>query len=90
MLDTTSATWRPSPEQALLVRAATAEGDRALAAWAAWRDRVDSTKLDNVAQRMLPLLYRNLQHAGVDAAQLAPFTPVYKHTWAVNQVGMRH
>src|SRR5690554_5979270 len=82
--------WRPSQEQELLVRAATGEGERARAAWQQWISNVDLAKLDAGSQRILPLLYRNLQRLGIKAPEMEVMGQKYRRTWAFNQVAMLH
>lgn len=55
----------PDPTRADLLRACTAEGERATAAWARWRAAVDLDEADAPTQRLLPLLHHNLRAAGV-------------------------
>ena len=81
--------WRPSPEEALLVRAATGEGERARVAWEQWIAQVDITKVGWNSHQILPLLYKNLQRLGVEHPEVNRIGLFYRHTWAKNLVGMR-
>lgn len=84
------AAWMPSPTQLLLLRASLWHEDAAFAAWTEWRRLQPSLDaIDEGSYRLLPLLYRNLtpQLAGdPDAGRLKG---VYRHSWAVNQLGLR-
>ncbi len=78
---------RPSAEQELLLRAALLPGPAAGEAWSAWRAVVDlNDKIDDGSFRLLPLVCRNLERAGVEADDLARLRGVYRQTWLRNQV----
>lgn len=84
------AAWLPTPRQLLLLRACLWHGEKALAAWAEWRNREpDLTKIEPGSLRLLPLLYRNLgpQLAADPAA--AWLKDVYRGSWTANQLGLR-
>src|ERR1700675_4628128 len=55
----------PSPDQALLLRAAVLPAPQARAAWQALRPRVDLARLDRASLRLLPLLDANLRRHGI-------------------------
>jgi hypothetical protein len=78
----------PSPEQELLLRAALLRGSAALDAWDAWRARVEISRLDEGSQRLLPLLWKNLENQGVDPDHplFKPLRRSYRLTWGKNKV----
>ena len=76
----------PTPEQELLLRAALADGDRAVRPWEEWSARVALDDADAGSHRLLPLLYRTLAAAGVDEARLTKLKGVYRHSWSRNQL----
>lgn len=77
--------WPRSP-QVLLLRAALLDGEAALAAWHEWLGAVDIEALDPASYRVLPLLWHNLSHAGVDHPLLERCRGVFRHTWSKNQL----
>jgi hypothetical protein len=84
------AAWLPTPRQLPLLRACLWQGEKALAAWGAWRsDEPDLAKVEPGSLRLLPLLYRNLgpELAGDPAA--AWLKDVYRGSWTANQLGLR-
>lgn len=83
-------TWRPTPLQELLVRAAIEDGERARRAWEQWIASAELGKLDAASRRILPLLYRNLQRLAVEHPQINALGNSYRRTWATNQLTMRH
>lgn len=83
-------TWRPNSAQTLLVRAALASDERGRAAWEEWIATVDLMRLDGGSQRVLPLLYRNVQRMGITHPKLAILDRLYRQTWAKNQLALRH
>jgi hypothetical protein len=81
-----------SPPQLLLLRAALAEGDAALAAWRRWAATTDLETIDADCARLLPLLYVNLRRLGSLAADerlTARYASVYKRTWYRNNLAFR-
>jgi hypothetical protein len=73
----------PTPEQALLLRAAV-RGDAH--AFAAWRARVRFDDLDGPSYTLVPLLHRRAAALGVDAALARRIANIYKRTWFKNQL----
>ena len=80
------ALW-PSPDQELLLRAATLRGEPALAAWRAWTSRHDliESHLDRGSFRLLPLVYKNLVAHGIDEPHLPRLKGIYRYWWCSNQ-----
>lgn len=81
--------WRPLPQQELLLKAALLAGERAVESWKAWKACIDVNDLDSGSHRMLPLLYRNLRANGVDDPAMGIYKGVYRRTWYRNQVLFR-
>lgn len=79
----------PSPDNLLLLRAALADGDEATGAWAAWQAQVGLDQADYASQRLLPLVYRNLQRLGAGDPELPRLRGLYRHTWYRNQLLFR-
>lgn len=76
----------PDAGERLLVRAALLEGAPARAAWHVWRRT--GGRIDGVGQpsfRLLPLVYRNLESAGVEDPDLPVLKGVYLHAFVCNQ-----
>jgi len=76
----------PTPEQELLLRAALAEGDPAVALWEEWSALVPLEDVDAGSHRLLPLLYRTLAAAGVEESRLTKLKGVYRYSWSRNQL----
>lgn len=79
------ATYWPKATHVLLLRAATLDAPGAIAAWDAWRARVDIDRLDEASQRLIPLLAHNLKRCGIGNPPLGRYTRLVEHTWASNQ-----
>ena len=71
----------PSPTQELLLDAALARGDRALAAWRAWAAEGRLDRTDRVSRRLLPFVYGNLSAQGLDDPLLGRLREFYLATW---------
>jgi hypothetical protein len=78
--------WQPDATQELLLKAALMPPEAAVDCWQRWQGRTDIEKLDYASFRLLPLLYKNLQSAGVEAAALARYRSVYRHFWYKNKL----
>jgi hypothetical protein len=80
-------TFLPTFEQHHLLRASLL-GDpaRVRESFAQWKSRVDRDAIDHGSLRLLPLLYRNLQRAGVDDPMLSRLKGVYRQVWFRNQL----
>lgn len=76
----------PGPNETLLLRAATLDGDDALDAWRRWRSGTDFEQLEGESNRIIPLLYRNLTRLGVPARETTRYASVYRHNWAANRL----
>ncbi len=75
-----------SAGERLLLRAALLDGADARQAWDGWRGSVGSIEaVDPAAFRLLPMVYRNLEAAGVDDPDLPVLKGVYRYTWVANQ-----
>jgi hypothetical protein len=73
------------PHHALLLRAALATGNEALAAYEAWRRDADLDRPDPVASRILPLVGWNLERAGIEFEDLPHLKQLHRETWTRNQ-----
>lgn len=73
-------------DEELLLRAALLKDERALSAWEAWHKVVDIQTIEYGSQRMLPLLYKNLQEYKIEDADMAICKGVYRQTWYKNQL----
>ncbi|MGH7582276.1 MAG: nucleotidyltransferase family protein [Gemmatimonadales bacterium] len=72
----------PSADQGLLLDAALGDGDVAVAAFAAWRRRVDlQQEFHRDILRLLPLVYHNMQRLGVDDPIMSRLKGVYRRAW---------
>jgi len=71
---------RPTHEQELLLRACLMNGGDAISAFGEWKSSVDTERVDPGSYRLFPLLYRNLESAGVDDPLLNIFRWVYDKT----------
>jgi hypothetical protein len=76
----------PSPEQALLLRAALLDGDAALDAFRTWQSECDlAADVGRETLRLLPLAYDNLLRLGCDDPLMGRLKGVYRRTWCENQ-----
>lgn len=83
--------WQAPYEKHERLLLAAVLGDAAVAS-AAWREWQQLTSLDDVdfgSQRLMPLLYRNLSHHGVDDPALKRLKGVCRHTWSKNQMTLQ-
>lgn len=76
----------PTTRQETLLAAALASGDAAVRAWYAWGADSDLDQIDSGSRRLLPMVYRTLQRAGVSGPSLARLKSVYRHSWYTNQL----
>ena len=77
----------PDDIQEALLRAGVLAPERALAAWAEVRPRLDLDRLrDAESLRLLPLVGRNLVAAGSDDPMLPRLKGVHRHWWYTNQM----
>lgn len=75
----------PTKEQELLLRACLLSGAECLEAWEQWRGVFEKGHVDKGSQRLLPLLYRNLQSQGIHQPLIDKFKTEYFHTWSRTQ-----
>lgn len=80
------AAW-PSARQELLLTAALADADDAIAAWLAWQEATDlvADPVDPGSMRLLPLVYRNLARHGHDGPLMPRLKGVHRYWWLRNQ-----
>jgi hypothetical protein len=72
----------PTEEQSLVLTAALADGNLALAAFEKWRSGLDdSLQFDREVFRLLPLLYDNLNRCGCKDPLMARLKGVYRMSW---------
>lgn len=80
-------TFLPTPEQHQLLRAALLQDPASVReSFEAWKALVHVDRIDQGAMRLLPLLYRNLQRAGIDDPLLPRLKGVYRQVWFRNQL----
>ena len=80
-------TYLPTPEQHQLLRASLLHDPAAVReSFDAWKSLVHIDRIDQGAMRLLPLLYRNLQRAGIDDPLLPRLKGVYRQVWFRNQL----
>src|SRR6266542_1994328 len=79
----------PTEDQVLLLRAGLLGPDEARAAWLRWRAEHDPDDADRGSLRLLPLVYRNLLSAGLEANDLGKLKGAYNATWFRNQLLFR-
>ncbi len=77
---------RPSPEQALVLKAALSPPEQGRIAWARWRAAVDFDEIDGGSMRLLPLVYRNLGAETFDPEAGAMMKRTYRSSWSHNQM----
>lgn len=76
----------PSDEQTLLLRAALADGEAAVAAFQHWRRSIDlEAAFARPVMRLLPLVCANLLRLGVDDPLMGRLKGVYRLAWCENQ-----
>jgi len=81
---------RRSEEREFLLRAATGSGGEALAAYKAWRARVDlDAAIDHETLALMPLLYGSLQRLGLDDPLLGRLKGICRRCWFENQLLLR-
>ena len=64
-----------------LLRACLLQGSAARDAFSAWKRHASPQDMEGRYVRLMPLLYRNLQHLGIDDALLPWLRGLAKHTW---------
>ncbi|MFI5180922.1 MAG: nucleotidyltransferase family protein [Thermoanaerobaculia bacterium] len=73
------------PRHALLLQAALAAGNEAMAAYETWRLDVERDRPDSIAWRILPLAGWNLESTGLDFEDLPHLKQLHRESWARNQ-----
>lgn len=81
--------WKPSPDQALLLRAALWQSEEASRAWLKWIAATNMERLDQGSYRLLPLLYLNLLSLGIEHPALPRLHALYLHTRHRNHLKLR-
>lgn len=79
----------PTLTQRLLLQACVGGPELAAAAFAAWHARVDVFRLDLGSNRLMALLYRNLERAGVRAPEHDVLKGNWRYHWYQNKTRMR-
>ena len=80
----------PTHPQELLLKAALLPREAALAAWEEWLTVADLERLDWASDRLLPLLYRQLETHGVSHPAMARLRGIHRHAWCKTQVQLHH
>lgn len=76
----------PTPAQELLLKAALATDDSAIAHFRAWRDMIDlDADFDRGSFRLLPLLYATLSHLGFSDSLMGRLKGTYRRAWCEAQ-----
>lgn len=71
-------------EHRFLLEACLRPDERAVEAWRRWRSSADFDHLHGPSQRLVPLLYRNLQALGVRDPILRRYKGVWRYNWCKN------
>ncbi len=79
----------PTKEQTLLLKACLAGPELARKAFADWHGRVNIFKLDHGSNRLMALLYRNLERAGVRAPEHEVLKGNWRYHWYLNKTRWR-
>ena len=81
-----SPTYWPDSLQLPLLRAAFLSGAAGLAAWETWKSQVNMDDYpDPGSFQLLPQLYRNLQHQGLDDPLILKLKGIARQSWFRNQ-----
>jgi len=75
-----------TPVQLSLLQACLAPGDGIEPHWRAWRGQAELDSLDEASNRLLPLLYRRLEAAGLNDPDMARLRGIYRYHWCRNQL----
>lgn len=78
-----------SEEQMLLLRALSATGELAVAAFLEWRARVPLNDIDNSAFRIISLLVNLVRREGLNDADILRLKGIERHIWAANTLKLR-
>lgn len=76
----------PTPLQEALLHACLAPPDEVTAHWQRWRAEADIDHLDDAANRLLPLLYRQLEAVHLDDPEVPRLRGIYRYHWCRNQL----
>jgi hypothetical protein len=79
----------PTVTQRLLLQACLGGPELTRAAFKAWHSRVDIFKLDSGSNRLMALLYRNLERAGVRAPEHEVLKGNWRYHWYLNKSRLR-
>jgi hypothetical protein len=79
----------PTVTQRLLLQACLGGPELARTAFTEWHARVDIFKLDHGSNRLMALLYRNLERAGVRAPEHEILKGNWRYHWYVNKTRVR-
>ncbi len=80
----------PTKEQELMLRACLLRDKEALTAWNTWRSSTEFDTLDHGSNRLLPLLYYNLNLLGIEDPLMNRMKGIYRYYWAQNQLLFHH
>ena len=75
----------PDYDDELLLRAALLDGENAISAWRKWHAGACYDPIDYTQQRVLPLLYNNLQRLGIEDPVMDRYRRELRYFWAINQ-----
>lgn len=81
--------WLPTEPQELLLRAALDDRERALGAWAEWKDRKGADRSDGADLQILPLVAVNLERLDPDDPELGRLRGIRRFTWSKNQLPLK-
>jgi len=76
----------PTSQQELLLHACLAPPDKVDQFWQQWRKAADIDHLDGAANRLLPLLYYQLNIAGISDSEVPRLRGIYRYHWCRNQL----
>ena len=76
----------PQPGQAALLKACTCPPDQFAEHWRAWRELEDIEQLDESSNRLVPLLFRQAERAGLIDAEMGRLRGIYRYQWCRNQL----
>ncbi|WP_423459213.1 nucleotidyltransferase family protein [Ottowia sp. VDI28] len=75
-----------STAQLSLLKACLVPAEEVEPHWRDWRGRIDLEHLDEGSNRLLPLLYRRLEAAGLHDPEMARLRGIYRYHWCRNQL----
>jgi hypothetical protein len=79
----------PDTRQLLLIKTCLASStESTLRSWTEWRSGIDIDHLDEGSNRLLPLLYRKLEHLKVSDSEIGRLGGVYRYHWVSNHLLM--